>query len=132
VLVDRFFGQKGTQTLSSLVFCGPPGPGPARSPRGRREHGSRPLRLESRRSFAAEEKSRRRLPWRAFPWREKQPRPSVGIPRARPRGEDSRSGYYLEAGRMKRPYPSRFQDKAQIMVVKGGASSGQLDHPFVT
>ena len=123
MLVQRWFGWTRHQTPCGLVLWGPPGMGPARSPRGRREHGSRPLRLASRQSVAAGRGVCRRPPWRAIPWREKQPRPHSTKPWAGPRREGSRGWYYLEAGRVRRPSPSRFQVKAQIMVVKGGPCS---------
>jgi len=119
MLVQQWFGWTGHQTPCGLVLWGPPGMGPARSPRGRREHGSRPLRLGSRRSSAAGEWWRRTPPWRAFPWWEKQARPRVGIPQAGPRRRSCRGRCYLEAGRARRPYPSRFKDTSQIIVVKG-------------
>jgi hypothetical protein len=116
------------QTFYSSVLRGPPGPGPARTPRGRREHGSRPFRLGSRPSFAAEAEMRRWLPHRACAWWEKQPRPGLGVPQAGPRREDLGGRYYLEVGLVRRPYPSRFKDRAQIIVVKGGLPEWQLEH----
>jgi hypothetical protein len=117
------------QNFHSCVREGPFGPGPARAPRGRREHGARPLRLGSRPSFAAEAAMCRWLPHRACAWWETQPRPGSGIPQAGPRREDLRGRYYLEAGQVRRPYPSRFKDRAQIMVVKRGGGERQLKRP---